>query len=195
MAYYKPFFITMITKKSLISTFLAVGFAVMPFNAQAGFLDILDPLGINKFFTRAPLSEAKAKNEGELIPEEDWDYFGFSLIQSDSVLATRPMLTPKTYKPKILYTVSASAYSSTPEQTDHTPFITASGIHVRDGVAAANFLPFGTIFKIPELFGDKIFVVEDRMNRRYWLNIDIWLPEKELAKEFGRKTVTIEIVS
>lgn len=178
----------MITKKSLISAFLAAGFAVMPFNAQAGFLGILDPLGINKFF-------AKAKNDEEFIPGEGRNYFGFSLIQSDSVLATRPVLTPKTYKPKTLYTVSATAYSSTPEQTDHTPFITASGIHVRDGVAAANFLPFGTIFKIPELFGDKTFVVEDRMNRRYWLNIDIWFPEKELAEEFGRKTVTIEIIS
>ncbi|MBI2003577.1 MAG: 3D domain-containing protein [Parcubacteria group bacterium] len=178
----------MITKKSLISGFLAVGFAVMPFSAQAGFLDFLDPLGINKIF-------AKAKNDSESVLGEGQDYFGFSLIQNDSVLATRPVLTPKTYKPKRFYTVSATAYSSTPEQTDHTPFITASGIHVRDGVAAANFLPFGTVFKIPEIFGDKIFVVEDRMNRRYWLNIDIWFPEKELAKEFGIKVVTIEIVS
>jgi len=185
----------MITKKSLISGFLAVGFAVMPFSAQAGFLDFLDPLGINKIFARAPLGAAKAKNDSESVLGEGQDYFGFSLIQNDSVMATRPVLTPKTYKPKRSYTVSATAYSSTPEQTDHTPFITASGIHVRDGVAAANFLPFGTVFKIPEIFGDKIFVVEDRMNRRYWLNIDIWFPEKELAKEFGRRTVKIEIVS
>ena len=187
----------MITKKSLISAFLAVGFAVMPFKAQAlmgepralaGFWDILDPLGISKVF-------ATAKNDSESILGENQDYFGFSLIQNDSVLATRPILTPKTYKPKMSYTVSATGYSSTPEQTDHTPFITASGIHVRDGVAAANFLPFGTVFKIPELFGDKIFVVEDRMNRRYWFNIDIWFPEIEMAKQFGVKKVVIEIIS
>src|SRR4030042_3654518 len=37
-----------------------------------------------------------------------------------------------------------TAYSSTPEETDDTPFITASGNYVRPGVIAANFLPFGT---------------------------------------------------
>ena len=32
---------------------------------------------------------------------------------------------------------------------------------------AANFLPLGTQVKIPELFGDKVLVVHDRMNSRY----------------------------
>src|SRR3989344_3213041 len=64
--------------------------------------------------------------------------------------------------------LAATAYSSTPDQTDDTPFITAKGTTVRDGIIAANFLPFGTRIKIPDIYGDKIFVVEDRMNRRYW---------------------------
>ena len=93
------------------------------------------------------------------------------------------------------YMVTVTAYSSTVDQTDDTPFITASGTYVRDGIAAANFLPFGTVFKIPDLYGDKIFVIEDRMNKRYWQRIDIWFPERQMAKEFGIKQVWIEIIS
>ncbi|OGN19382.1 MAG: hypothetical protein A3F25_01565 [Candidatus Yanofskybacteria bacterium RIFCSPHIGHO2_12_FULL_45_19b] len=93
------------------------------------------------------------------------------------------------------YTVPASAYSSTPDQTDDTPFITAMGTHVRDGVIAANFLPLGTVIKIPELYGDKTFVVEDRMNKRYQYKIDLWFATRQAAKEFGVKQVKIEIVS
>jgi len=98
------------------------------------------------------------------------------------------------------HTVRATGYSSTPDQTDDTPFITASGTYVRDGIIAANFymngyrVPFGTLIRIPEIYGEKIFTVEDRMNNRYINNIDIWFPERSLAKEFGSKRVTIEII-
>lgn len=187
----------MITKKSLISAFLAIGFAINPLITQAGFLDILDPLKINQILAKTKNGFGGLNIEGinKTLIEENKSYFGFSLIQNDSIMAVRPLITPETYKPKKVYVVAATGYSSTPEQTDHTPFITASGIHVRDGVIAANFLPFGTIIKIPELFGDKTFVIEDRMNNRYWFNIDIWFPEKELAVEFGIKVIKIEIVS
>lgn len=87
-----------------------------------------------------------------------------------------------------------TAYSSTPEETDDEPFITASGAHVRHGVIAANFLPFGTTVKIPELFGDRIFVVEDRMNKRYPDGIDIWMPSKQEARVFGKQTAKIVII-
>ena len=90
--------------------------------------------------------------------------------------------------------ISISAYSSTVDQTDDSPFITARGTYVRDGIIAANFLPFGTKIKIPELFGDKIFVVEDRMNSRYWHKVDIWFPERQDALEFGVKTAKIQII-
>lgn len=78
-----------------------------------------------------------------------------------------------------------TAYSSTPDQTDDTPFITASNTRTRDGVVASNFLAFGTKIKIPELFGDKEFVVEDRMAKKHSDKIDIWFPERHLAKKFG----------
>lgn len=90
--------------------------------------------------------------------------------------------------------VPITAYSSTPDQTDDSPFITAMGSHVRDGIVAANFLPFGTKIKIPSHFGDKIFVVEDRMNKRYWQKIDIWFPDRAQALNFGLRFLKIQIL-
>lgn len=120
------------------------------------------------------------------------------LIQGNSILASHIPLAPKIRRYSISkgeVFVVATAYSSTPEETDSSPFITASGTYVREGVVAANFLPFGTVIKIPDLFGDKTFVVEDRMNKRYFWNVDIWFPTKNAAREFGVKRVRVEIVS
>ena len=88
--------------------------------------------------------------------------------------------------------VLVTAYSSTVDQCDSTPFITASGTHVHDGTIAANFLRFGTKVKFPALYGDKIFTVEDRMksNRK----VDIWFPTRAEALKFGAKRTMMEIV-
>lgn len=96
-------------------------------------------------------------------------------------------------KPQHIFYTLVTAYSSTPEETDETPFITALGTETRDGVIASNFLPFGTKLRLPEKFGNKIFVVEDRMHPRFSDRIDIWMPSKEKAKEFGRQWLRVEI--
>lgn len=90
--------------------------------------------------------------------------------------------------------VTLTAYSSTYDQTDDDPFTTASGKRVVDGIVAANFLEFGTKIKIPELFGDKIFVVEDRMARRHNYRIDVWFPNRSQAKRFGIQEAEIIIL-
>ena len=91
--------------------------------------------------------------------------------------------------------VVITAYSSTPEETDETPFITASGKSVSDGIIANNMLPIGTKIRIPSLYGSKVFVVEDRMNRRKSdYHIDIWMASKPLAVNFGVKTADIEVL-
>ena len=88
-----------------------------------------------------------------------------------------------------------TAYSSTVGQTDNDPFITASGKMVRDGIAANNLLPFGTKIKIPEIYGDKIFVIEDRMNaRKSDYHLDIWFPEYGQALRFGAQKTHIEVL-
>jgi len=114
-----------------------------------------------------------------------------ALIGDSALVAEAPI--GNTARRQTLVTITA--YSSTPDQTDDTPFITASGTHVRDGVVAANFLPFGTKLRIPELFGDKVFEVEDRMNRRYAKRLDIWFPERQLSDNFGVREARIVILS
>jgi 3D (Asp-Asp-Asp) domain-containing protein len=92
------------------------------------------------------------------------------------------------------FTVWVTAYSSTPEETDSTPFVTASNTEVREGTLAANFLPFGTRVQIPELFGDRVFVVEDRMHQRKTNFVDVWMPTKEAALELGITRTEIVVV-
>ena len=96
---------------------------------------------------------------------------------------------------QVTRSVWITAYSSTPEETDDTPFITASMTQVRDGIVAANFLDFGTEIRIPRLFGDKVFVVEDRMHRRKKNFVDIWMPSKMEALEFGIHHTDIVILA
>jgi 3D (Asp-Asp-Asp) domain-containing protein len=91
--------------------------------------------------------------------------------------------------------VEMTGYSSTPEETNCQPFITASGEWVRDGIVAANFLEFGTKIRIPEYFGEKEFVVKDRMNSRYNNGyVDIWFQTKSEAINFGRVSTKIEVI-
>ena len=88
-----------------------------------------------------------------------------------------------------------TGYSSCPMETDSTPFITASGKFVEDGIVANNLFPFGTRIRIPELYGDKVFIVEDRMHwRKGYYHVDIWFPAKEEALEFGSKRTYIEVL-
>lgn len=93
------------------------------------------------------------------------------------------------------YIVTVTGYSSSIDETDDEPYITASGVYVKEGIVATNFLPIGTKIKIPSLFGDKVFVVHDRMNKRYYYRVDVWFPTKEEAKNFGiHYNVKIEIL-
>ncbi|MBI2042065.1 MAG: 3D domain-containing protein [Candidatus Nealsonbacteria bacterium] len=101
-------------------------------------------------------------------------------------------------EPKIIKTVKVvvTAYSSSVFETDDTPTITASNTEVRDGIIANNLLPFGTKVRLPELYGDKIFVVEDRMNRRKGsYHFDIWFPSYREAKNFGAQNTYLEVLA
>ena len=113
--------------------------------------------------------------------------------QGNSILAFNNPRTPSVAKEvKMIIT----AYSSTPWETDDTPFITASGERVRPGIVANNLLPLGTKIRIPEIYGDRIFVVKDRMNKKKsYYHIDIWLPSYWEAKSFGVKKAYVEILS
>lgn len=114
-------------------------------------------------------------------------------IGGSALVATFAPLAEPTLK--IWGHVTATAYSSSYDETDDTPFITARGTLTRDGIIAANFLPFGTRVRLPELFGDKVFVVEDRMHARYATGrVDIWMPTKWDAKNFGKQLTQLVII-
>ena len=146
------------------------------------------------------LSGALAAVQGDSLPENSTEIDGsLNLIQDNSVFSNSEHYLPE-YKlvhdsdgsKKIK--VAVTAYSSCPGETDGDPYITASGKWVQDGIVAANFLPFGTEIKIPELYGNKIFVVQDRMHPRKKYQVDIWFPSKTEAIEFGAHYTYIELV-
>lgn len=91
-----------------------------------------------------------------------------------------------------------TAYTSEVAQCDASPCITASGFNVcahgEEDVVAANFLPMGTKIRIPELFGDRVFTVQDRMNRRFPSHVDVWMKDKRQAINFGTKPAKIEVL-
>jgi len=91
-----------------------------------------------------------------------------------------------------------TAYNSESGQTDGTPCVTAANFNVcandTEDTIAANFLPFGAKIKIPELFGDKVFTVRDRMNRRFSHRVDVWMAEKPDAMNFGVQFAKIEVL-
>lgn len=91
--------------------------------------------------------------------------------------------------------LTVTAYSSTMEQTDNDPFTTASGEKVRDGIIAHNGLPFGTRVRFPDAFGDRVFIVADRLNARKGYYIaDVWMSTREDAKQWGAPILKMEIL-
>ncbi len=118
-----------------------------------------------------------------------------NIVQGTALL---PLTCPPTHEEiKILENkkVIVTAYSSTEWETQGDPFITASGMRVEDGIIANNFLPFGTEIRLPDIFGDKIFTVQDRMHfRKSDYHFDVWFPSYKQALNFGAQTSMIEIV-
>lgn len=117
---------------------------------------------------------------------------------SDANMTISLSVPRREYKVIRTYHVDMTAYSSTIDQTDSTPCITANGFdlckHNQEDVIAANFLPFGTKVRFPELFGDRVFTVQDRMNARYYYRADVWMRTREAAIKFGYAYAKIEVV-
>ena len=123
-------------------------------------------------------------------------YMGADTEQAPAFPETKERVARKKIK------VLATAYSSTSDQTDSTPCITANGFdlckyygqHAVETTVASNFLPMNTSVRVKDVFGDRVLVVRDRMNERYgYGRIDIWMPTRAQAKEFGVKWIEMEI--
>lgn len=117
------------------------------------------------------------------------------IISQENALISKA--SPNNPEPKVIRKIGAiiTAYSSTVWQTDDTPFITAAGTDVRDGIIANNYLPFGSKVRIPEIYGDKVFVVEDRMSwQKGNYHFDIWFSDYWQALNFGAKKAYVEVL-
>ncbi len=129
--------------------------------------------------------------------------FAFSMfIRAGEAISKSAFPVADDREPVKTILVVATAYSSDAWQTDSTPCIPADGYNLckhyeaygEGNTVAANFLPLGAQIRLPELYGDKVFVVHDRMNARYgYGRIDVWMPTLEEAKAFGVKYIELEL--
>ncbi len=101
-----------------------------------------------------------------------------------------------------VYQVDVTGYSSSRDQCDADPFITASNTQVRDGIVALSrdllrrYTP-----DAPFTWGDRVhiegvgeFVVEDSMNARFRNRVDIWFPDRRSAAIWGIQNLTLSPV-
>lgn len=179
-------------KKLAISVVLLTMFILTSNSANAGLLD---------------WTNKDAENAHPFIDSDsNWSISKlakFGLIQKDDPEnVSEPIVAVKI--PEVAaYTVVATAYSSTVDQTDSTPCIAASGYNVcnkTDNIIAVSrdlvrLLGYGTRVRFPELYGQKVFRIEDTMNMRFTRRIDFHLDSREEAKNFGiKRGVKMEVL-
>ena len=123
-----------------------------------------------------------------------------ALVVNSELIASSSPEKPLVKETKVIRTSThtITAYNSEPNQTDDDPCTTANGFNVcrsaQEDTIAANFLKFGTKVMIPELFGDRVFVVRDRMNKRHANRVDVWMKDYDDAVHFGIKVAKIQVI-
>lgn len=204
----RPFFVGNMTikyikKLNISAVVIVLVFVLAPMVSYASFFNWLWNYGPNQTgYSNSLISQGSLIYSSSIFNQKDSNDYdrlasvfqGDSLMPLSSILSVGYSSEETVVSVKKTLSVRVTAYSSTPDQTDDSPFITASGTHVRDGIVATNMLPFKTLVRFPELFGDKVFVVEDRMNARYTNVVDIWFPDRQSALNLGNRTATMEVI-
>lgn len=188
-----------------VSKYNTINRLASPFLLVSLASNILTPQISGQYLIDQNAQESRLDAHQYVLQEIDLFVSDIDIYETDNktphlLIGTTGIIAPKTppiAKKQIVISkkwLFVTAYSSTPDQTDDTPFITASNTHVRDGIVAANFLRFGAKIRFPTLYDEKIYVVEDRMNSRYPYRVDIWMRSREEAKQFGAKIVPVEVI-
>lgn len=103
---------------------------------------------------------------------------------------TSPITYERPPEPEQIMITEVSAYTNRVEETDSTPNITANGDTVYEGgIACPRYIDFGTVV---EIAGEE-YTCNDRMNRRYKHNFDIFMFDYDKAINFGRQTLAVTI--
>lgn len=94
--------------------------------------------------------------------------------------------------------VTLTAYSPTEEECGPAPFTTASQGKVRRGIVAVS----RDLFDQGWVFGKKVYVkghgvyeIADLMSKRYTKRMDIFVPDSNEAKRFGKKQATVALLA
>jgi 3D (Asp-Asp-Asp) domain-containing protein len=114
----------------------------------------------------------------------------------------------------MVITAKSTAYNSIPNQTDSTPFVTATGSRTRFGIVALSRdllrrIPYGSIVRIEDLgnwangrgrgtynrmLSGVNFVVEDTMNIRKRNTVDVWMPTRRGAIQWGARQIRVTVI-
>jgi 3D (Asp-Asp-Asp) domain-containing protein len=94
--------------------------------------------------------------------------------------------------------LTLTAYSPTVDECGPDPFTTASMVKVRPGIVAVS----RDLFDQGWVFGKKVYVkghgvfeIADLMSKRYTKRMDIFVPDTNEAKRFGKKQVTVALLA
>ena len=91
------------------------------------------------------------------------------------------------------FIAEVTQYTSSVEETDDTPNLTASGETTGPGtIACPSRFKFGTIIQIEKRF----YICNDRMNKRYRNSdhFDVWTEKREDAIKFGRRKLLVFVI-
>ena len=90
--------------------------------------------------------------------------------------------------------MTVTAYTSCPNETDDTPFLTATMDSVRVGVVAGDpeIFKFGTKFIIPGYNKGRACVMLDSGSKIKGYSLDVWMKSKEEARKWGRRKIKVK---
>jgi 3D (Asp-Asp-Asp) domain-containing protein len=130
--------------------------------------------------------------------------------------APKPATVTRTTSSRALLTLVAksTAYNSIPNQTDSTPFVTATGARTRFGVVALSRdllrrIPYGSIVRIEDMgswtngrgrgtynrmLSGVNFIVEDTMHPRKRNTVDVWMPTRRAAIQWGARQIRVTVI-
>ena len=128
--------------------------------------------------------------------------------------APKPAVTRAPVRGKMTLILKSTGYNSHRNQTDSTPFITATGSRVRFGVVALSRdllrrIPYGSKVLIEDLgtwkngqgrgshrrmLSRMVFIVEDTMHPRKAGTLDVWFPARSQAIKWGARRIKITVI-